>query len=676
MRILAVLAIALGACAQQPPFTLDQVLSSAFPTELTAAPAGGKVAWVSNAKGVRNIMLVEPPGYQARTITAYTADDGQEMGNLAWTPDASAIVYVRGDSANRAGEYPNPALNPNGAEQDLWIVGLDGSAPRKIGEGSSPAVSPRGGVPSGPVAFIRKGQVWWAPVDGKTEPSQPFKTRGQCSGPVWSPDGARMAFVSDRGDHSLIGVYDTAAQTLRYLDPGTDSDMHPEWSPDGRAIAFIRIPSSGLRAVREPHRSGEPWSIRVANVETGTGREIWRASAGPGSVFREVTARNQLLWADGGRIVFPWEGDGWTHLYSIPAEGGKPTLLTPGAFEVEDVNLPSGKREVVFSSNQGDTDRRHLWKVAVAGGVPVALTSGQGIEWSPAGTAFLRSDAQHPAHPSILIGAGIRDLDPAAIPSDFPLQHMVAPQQVVFSSADGLPIHGQLFLPPNKPAKPAPAMVFFHGGSRRQMLLGWHYMYYYSNAYALNQYLANSGYVVLSVNYRSGIGYGLDFREALDYGASGGSEYNDVQGAGVYLRSRSDVDPARIGAWGGSYGGYLTAMALARASDLFHAGVDFHGVHNWATELDIPPTEPDYRVAFESSPMAYIQGWRSPVLLIQGDDDRNVKFNQTVMLADALRKQKVEVEELVFPDEVHDFLLHKNWLEAYGAAVRFLEGHL
>jgi dipeptidyl aminopeptidase/acylaminoacyl peptidase len=672
MRILAVLAIALGASAQQAPFTLDQVLGSAFPTELTAAPAGGKVAWVSYAKGVRNIMVAEPPEYRARKITAYTADDGQEMGDLAWTPDASAIVYVRGDSANRAGEYPNPALDPNGAEQDVWIVALDGSAPRKIGEGHSPTVSPRGDR----VAFIRRSELWWAAVDGKAAPSQAFKARGQCSGPVWSPDGARIAFVSGRGDHSLIGVYDGAAQSLRYLDPGTDSDMQPEWSPDGRSIAFIRIPSSGLRAVREAHRSGEPWSIRVAAVETGAGRELWRASAGPGSVFREVTARNQLLWADGGRIVFSWEGDGWTHLYSIPAEGGKPTLLTPGAFEVEDVDLPAGKREVVFSSNQGDTDRRHLWKVAVAGGTPVALTFGQGIEWSPAGTAFLRSDAQHPAHPAIRLDTGIRDLDPAAIPSDFPLQHMVVPQPMVFSSADGLQIHGQLFLPPNKPLKPAPAIVFFHGGPRRQLLLGWHYIYYYSNAYALNQYLANSGYLVLSINYRSGTGYGLDFREAPNYGASGGSDYNDVQAAANYLRSRADVDAARIGAWGGSYGGYLTAMALARDSDLFRAGVDFHGVHNWATELEIPPTEPDYRVAFQSSPIASIKGWRSPVLLIQGDDDRDVQFNQTVMLADALRQQKVEVEELVFPDEVHDFLLHKTWLEAYRAAVRFLEGHL
>jgi dipeptidyl aminopeptidase/acylaminoacyl peptidase len=272
--------------------------------------------------------------------------------------------------------------------------------------------------------------------------------------------------------------------------------------------------------------------------------------------------------------------------------------------------------------------------------------------------------------PAILTGGQIRDLD--SLPGDFPAAQMVTPQQVIFSSADGLPLHGQLFLPKSLAGK-APAIVFFHGGSRRQMLLGWHYMYYYANAYGLNQYLANRGYVVLSVNYRSGIGYGLNFREALHYGASGGSEYNDVQGAGVYLRSRGDVDPARIGTWGGSYGGYLVAMGLARASDLFKAGVDFHGVHDWATELNIPVTAPDHQVAFESSPMNFINGWRSPVLLIQGDDDRNVQFNQTVMLAHALRKKNVHVEELILPDEIHDFLLYKSWREAYQATIAFFK---
>ena len=600
----------------------------------------------------------------------------RELSDLAWTPDASAIVYVRVDGANRAGEYPNPALDPNGAEQDVWIAALDGSAPRKIGEGHSPAVSPKGDR----VAFIRRGQLWWTPLDGRSAPTQAVKARGTCARPVWSPDGSRIAFESNRGDHGFIGLFDVAAGALRYLDPSTDFDSQPEWSPDGRSVAFLRIPSTGEREPRGARRSGPPWSIRVAEAETGAGREIWRAHEGPGSVFREVTARNQLLWAAGGRIVFPWEGDGWTHLYSISAQGGEPLLLTPGAFEVEDVELPNGGREFLYSSNQNDIDRRHLWRVAAAGGTTAALTSGTGVEWSPvsvggSAVAFLRSDAQHPGRPAIRIGTEIRDLDPDAIPADFPLDHMVTPQQVVFSSADGLAIHGQLFLPPKGAGTPDarhPAVVFFHGGSRRQMLLGWHNMYYYSNAYALDQYLANSGYVVLSANYRGGIGYGLDFREALGYGPSGASEYNDVQGAGVYLRSRPEVDPARIAAWGGSYGGYLTALALARASDLYKAGVDLHGVHNWATELEIPPSEPDYRIAFESSPMASVATWLSPVLLIQGDDDRNVHFDQTVALAAALRRQKVEVEELVFPDEVHDFLLYRSWRRAYEAAADFL----
>ncbi len=142
----------------------------------------------------------------------------------------------------------------------------------------------------------------------------------------------------------------------------------------------------------------------------------------------------------------------------------------------------------------------------------------------------------------------------------------MVPQQVIYQATDGMQIHGQLFLPPNsRPGEKHQAVVFMHGGSRRQMLLGWHYMDYYNNAYAMNQYLASLGYVVLSINYRSGIGYGMEFREAINYGAAGASEFNDVEGAGLYLRGRADVDPQHIGLWGGSYGGYLTALGLARA---------------------------------------------------------------------------------------------------------------
>jgi dipeptidyl aminopeptidase/acylaminoacyl peptidase len=188
---------------------------------------------------------------------------------------------------------------------------------------------------------------------------------------------------------------------------------------------------------------------------------------------------------------------------------------------------------------------------------------------------------------------------------------------------------------------------------------------------------------VLSVNYRSGIGYGMEFREALNYGATGASEFNDVRGAGLYLRSRPDVDSTSIGLWGGSYGGYLTALGLARASGLFACGVDLHGVHDWNLEFPqtLPAEDPQKseewaRVAFESSPLADVKTWRSPVLLIQGDDDRNVAFGNMVQLVEALRKQGVEFQQIVFPDEVHDFLTHEHWLAAYHAAVGFFAKYL
>ena len=400
-----------------------------------------------------------------------------------------------------------------------------------------------------------------------------------------------------------------------------------------------------------------------------------------GSAFHPL-ASDSLFWADGDRLVFAWERDGWAHLYSVAAGGGDAALLTPGDFEVEHAALAPDRRSMVYSSNQNDIDRRHMWRVGVEPGAqPVALTSGTGIEWSPAvleggSVAFLRSDARLPARAALQTGsAAARDLAPDLTPRDFPAAALVEPQQVIFPAADGMPIHGQLFVPPNGSAK-RPALIFFHGGSRRQMLLGWHYMYYYNNAYALNQYLASLGYLVLSVNYRSGIGYGLNFREAVNYGMAGASEYNDVIGAGLYLRSRTDVDPKRIGLWGGSYGGYLTALGLARASELFAAGVDFHGVHDWSKLRPFEPGSAEARTAFESSPMASVKTWRSPVLLIHGDDDRNVPFSQTVRLVEALRAQKVEFEELIFPDEIHDFLTHAHWVESYRATVDFFNRKL
>lgn len=675
----------LPAAAQRTAITLEDILSAPFPAELLASPAGGKLAWIQNAKGVRNVWMAEPPEYLGRQVTRYTADDGQSLGGLEWMPDAKTLVYVRGGGANRQGDAPNPMSDPAGAEQAVWRVSLDGGEPVRIAAGSGAAVSRRGDG----VAFVKGGKIFWAPLAGKPEPAQWVQARGNARQLRFSPDGSKLAFVSIRGGHSFIGLYDVAAKTLRWIDPSVDGDSDPVWSPDGSRLAFLRTPAAKGVTLFHPNPSAQPWSILVADAATGQAKAVWRAEPGPGSAFHEMVAANQLLWGAEDRLIFPWERDGWLHLYSVPAAGGKATLLTPGEFEVEFVNLTPDRRQILFNSNQDDIDRRHVWRVDVTGGRPVALTKGTGIEWLPVMTsdgkalAYLRSGARQPARAVVETGGGeARELAPGTVPPGFPEQALVEPQPVIFSAADGLRIHGQLFLPPGlKKGERRPGILFFHGGSHRQMLLGWHYSGYYHNSYAMNQYLASRGYVVLSVNYRAGTGYGLKFREAPNQGASGASEFNDVLGAGLYLRSRADVDPSRIGLWGGSYGGYLTALGLARASNLFAAGVDIHGVHDWNVGIrtfipDYDPKPDEERLAFESSPMSSLSGWRSPVLVIHGDDDRNVSFSETVDLVAALRERNVEVEQLILPDEIHSFLRYGSWLSVFRTAAEFFDRRL
>jgi dipeptidyl aminopeptidase/acylaminoacyl peptidase len=228
---------------------------------------------------------------------------------------------------------------------------------------------------------------------------------------------------------------------------------------------------------------------------------------------------------------------------------------------------------------------------------------------------------------------------------------------------------------------PAPAVIFVHGGPPRQMMPGFHYMYYYHNTYAQNQYLASRGYVVLSVNYRLGAMYGRAFREAANAGWRGSSEYKDVLAGAKYLQGLAYVDRKRIGIWGGSYGGLLTALALARNSDIFAAGVDSHGVHDWSALLagrggDAPDAKEAAKLAFDSSPVASVAGWKSPVLFMHGDDDRNVPFSQTTDLIQRLRRQNVEIEQIVFPDEIHDFLLWRTWVKGYKAGAEFFDRKL
>jgi dipeptidyl aminopeptidase/acylaminoacyl peptidase len=614
---------------------------------------------------------------QGRALTHYAGDDGIDLGELGWAPDGNSVVYTRGGSLE-GGPPVNPLSLVSGPpEQAIWVQPISGGDPRRIGPGHSAAVAPRGGA----LAYLLDGQIWSAPLTGGA-PAPLLHDRGEDSTLTWSPDGARLAFVSTRAGRSIVGVLDVAAKRIAWMSPSVDSDVAPEWSPDGRRLAFVRIPAGEETVDFKAHRAGAPWSIWVCDASTGEGHAIWTAAPGPGSVFHPTITDRVLMWGQRDRLVFPWERTGWLHLYTVPATGGAAAELTTGGnFEVFNTALDPARSAVIYSGNGGDIDRWHLWSVRLAGGAPRALTGGAGIEDYPVVASdnqilSVHSDARTPIRPvAVSDRAALRDLAPQAVPADFPAAALVVPQTVTFAAADGLTVHGQLFLPPHQAKGRGPALLFFHGGPIRQMLPAWHPMDAYSFMYGFNQYLANEGYTVLSVNYRGGIGYGLDFREAKDFGAGGASELRDIVGAANYLGSRADVDPKRIGIWGGSYGGLMTALGLARAPDLLAVGVDYAGVHDWRAMLT-QLTGPDAQHAYDSSAIATMDKWRAPVLVVHNDDDREVPFAQSMELVTALRQHHVTFEQLVTPDEGHVMLRAESWLRFFAASDAFLARHL
>lgn len=674
---LAIAAAAPGAAQAQkrPAFTASQLLSYPFPWSLSTAPAGGGVAWVFNEAGARNLWVALPGpdgALKSRRLTSFTEDDGQDIEHVTWNAAGTTLYYTRNGYGGAHGSGPalsrvtpnNTAGLVSGApEIELWSVAATGGTPRRIGPGQAPVANPR----NGSVAFLNDDQIWLAPAGGGA-PKQIVFDRERSEGLTWSPDGEKLAFVSTRNGHRLIGVYTPSSRQIAWVSPTLDNDGEPRWSPDGKKLAFFRTvaPPAGQGGGGGAAATG--WSIRVLDVATGQDQQVFAAKPGIGSRFQGFVEGSNLLWA-GDRLIFPWEVTGWIRIYSIPASGGEPVALSADGSDVFTANIAKDGKTVVYGGNEGDHDRRHVFQVAPDGATPRRqLTKGTGVEDRPMTTSAgrivgLRSDPRLTMMPFILEADGsMTNLAQQAIPPEFPAAKLVAPQLITYKTPDGVTVSGQLFIPPGATGK-TPAILFHHGGpGNRQMFPAWDPFEVHSRLYAANQYLVARGYIVLSTNYRRGTGYGYQFRnparqnmpaECLVAGA-GNSDYAcDIIGAVAYLKSRPEVDADRLGIWGGSNGGNLGAIG-AVVSPEFKVAVLYEGGSGTAgTEA--------------------MSRWKAPTLMMSTDQGAIV--GQTTLL-NAVRARGVTTENLVIPNDVHFLMRKASWVKVYESLAGFLDRYL
>jgi dipeptidyl aminopeptidase/acylaminoacyl peptidase len=666
-------------------FTMEQVGKFSFPSELTSSPTGEKIAWAMNEQGKRNVYFAEGPDFTPVKMTQFNQDDGQEISNLKFTADGNWLVFVRGGDhgGGNASSTVNALNMPTLPKVEIWKIELESKKAEPVVEGDDFVVGPQNQL-----LYLKGGQVWKADLSGKEKPSQLFQIKGNVNALEFSPDGEKLAFTVNRGGHQLLGIYENQETPIHWIAPSFHRYSQPKWSPDGSQIAFVKTlgGSGAALSLLEPRHV--PWEIWLADVESGKGELLWKAP----ETLRASYRYGFFAFPNEKELVFESYHEGWQHLFALDLVSKNIQSLNPGEYMVEQIKLSPDGKKVVFSGNMGpakeDLDRRHIGSIDLSAKKLTWETQGTGIEAYPVviGTteklAYFSATPQRSHLVTVKTEKGTSLLQETSLTADFPQSKLVTPKQVSFKAPDGTTVYGQLFEKEGGAAK-KPGVVFIHGGPQRQMLLGWSYMDYYSNTYAYNQYLAELGFVVLSVNYRLGIGYGYEFhRPAYGY-YQGAVEYQDVKAGGEYLAALSQVDPNKIGVYGGSYGGYLTALALARDSDLFKVGVDIHGVHDLDGRYELPEgyeVAPDYEkakeIAWKSSPMPDLATWKSPVLFIHSDDDRNVEVSQTTDLIRRFEELGMPYESVLIPGDTHHWMKWENMIEVGQLTADFLKKHL
>ena len=535
------------------------------------------------------------------------------------------------------------------------------------------------------IAFVRKGQVWIASLKGKTERQLTHLPDGLIpSNPSVSPDNGYVSFnVARSADEALPMPFN--GERVKVFKMNT-------WDTQIGIVSVFNgdpvfVPTSGGAGGGGGRSNGDQWVagpallhqelspdhktryIKITSVD-GETRTLWKdydpAWWSPSNGPRTVAS------LDGKSVAFISDRTGWAHLYVIPSDAtseSQAKQLSTGNFgDGYAAWSPDGKQVAFAHSADGNQMERFISIADVITGQIRPVVTARGVNFdpsfSPDGTmlAYSRTAVEHPLEVysvSVAPGSAPARLTDS-LPPEIQVSDLTAPVAVHYPSrADGKPVPATLIVSSNvDKTKKNPAIIWIHGSGSDQNYLGWHpgaYRMYY----AISQYFAQQGYVILTPDYRGSSGYDREWTTG-SYMDLGGGETKDVAAGADYLKTLGYVDPDRIGVWGLSYGGFMTLQAVTTTPTLFRCAIDVAGVGDWATHgswsigrLGTPVSNPEGY--YKSAPVKHLDQLQRPLLILQGTNDTNVPMIQTLTVTDTLEKLGKPFEIALYPGEIHFF---------------------